>query len=259
MFMFQFIPLDRITIQDKIVPLMMNVPVSCQRQLSHTVFLIANELPNEWPNLVTDLCEYLLIGNRSQVNCALDTFNQIFKKYRSINIHDEYKYMQRIAKPLSQCFVEAFNQLDRSKKSVNLLRELYLTITESVKVFKSLTFHELSADVNENLVIWMNLFKKLLTSHVPVCDARYFYDMRANIFGCVTLHALKFNRVFKQFAVGFLNDAQRLLLTIEENSKNVMVGSFEKVKYVQFSEHLLHFFQCLLLSYDTTRKNSSKS
>ena len=161
-------------IKANIVALMTNMPSKIQGQLSEAVAVIADcDFPHNWESLLNNLVSKLNLEDH-QINIGvLQTAHSIFKRWRSQIRSDglflEIKFvLENFASPYLQFLKAIDQQIDASLNDGPKLNQLYQVLLLCIKIFSSLICQDLPEFVEDNLVSFMDIWKKYLVFSSPL-------------------------------------------------------------------------------------------
>lgn len=132
-------------------------------QLSEIICIISqSDFPENWPNLLDQLLANINSTDFSANLVVLKTCHKIFKRYRleerSDDLYREINYvMDKFGPSLLQIFVGIENMLKSGINDKHLLGMILQNATYANKIFHSLSFQDIPAFIEDNLVIFMNI------------------------------------------------------------------------------------------------------
>ncbi|XP_074106561.1 chromosome segregation 1 [Cotesia typhae] len=223
---------DRDTIKNLIVNLMLHSPDSIQRQLSDAVSIIGrHDFPDKWPDLIDQMVEKFNTGDFHIINGVLHTAHSLFKRYRyefkSQSLWTEIKFvLDKFAKPLTDLFLATMNLTEIHANNTEALKVIYNSLTILSKVFYSLNFQDLPEFFEDNMDTWMSNFHRLLTVSVPALqtddheEPGVIEQLKSQVCDNIVLYAQKYDEEFQKYVPQFLEAIWKLLYETGQQAKN---------------------------------------
>ncbi|KAH0557379.1 exportin-2 [Cotesia glomerata] len=223
---------DRDTIKNLIVNLMLHSPDSIQRQLSDAVSIIGrHDFPDKWPDLIDQMVEKFNTGDFHIINGVLHTAHSLFKRYRyefkSQSLWTEIKFvLDKFAKPLTDLFLATMNLTEIHANNTEALKVIYNSLTILSKVFYSLNFQDLPEFFEDNMDTWMSNFHRLLTVNVPALqtdedeEPGVIEQLKSQVCDNIVLYAQKYDEEFQKYVPQFLEAIWKLLYETGQQAKN---------------------------------------
>jgi exportin-2 (importin alpha re-exporter) len=163
-------------VQNEIVGAMLTAPEKLQPFLSEALGTISNAdfpLDQKWPELMPQLMQHMDSPDPAVVQATLRTTHAISRKYRTASHTDEL--WNEIAMVLSHTHdrLLATNQKCLAAMAANAgnkaaLEAVFSTLDLVARVFYDLNYQDIPASFEDNLDIWMEGFRQLLTLPDPV-------------------------------------------------------------------------------------------
>lgn len=163
-------------LQNEIVGAMLTAPEKLQPFLSEALGTISNAdfpLDQKWPELMPQLMQHMDSPDPAVVQATLRTTHAISRKYRTASHTDEL--WNEIAMVLNHTHdrLLATNQKCLAAMAANAgnkaaLEAVFSTLDLVARVFYDLNYQDIPASFEDNLDIWMEGFRQLLTLPDPV-------------------------------------------------------------------------------------------
>lgn len=153
-------------------------PVSVQKQLIEIVSRISSwdSSIHKWDKLMDFLITQLKNDDIRIVNIALEIANRLFKRYRfeflSERLVEEITYVvDHFTQPLTEKVMSTMFFLNAHQHDEATLMNIYKAAILMVKIFHSLSNHDLPRNFSVNLGLWMDAFHEMICIDLPdVCN-----------------------------------------------------------------------------------------
>lgn len=217
---------------------MFNSSGNLQKQLSHTVYLMAKkDFPERWPNLVSSLVVHLNGENLEKLVATISTMDQLFKKYRfeskSTALWQELKLcLTVVQEPLTNLFIKMLEFTPQKDSLPAEAASQWLEVLLFIaKVYHSLVSQDLPEYFEDHLTPWMNGFLQLLSLNVDsqqsgAGEYTVIDKLKAEICCIVTLYAQRYEEEIKPHMQNLITSIWGLLVhTGQETRYDSMVCS----------------------------------
>lgn len=164
----------RVTIKKDIFNYVSVAENNIRNQLSEIICIIAEyDFPENWPDLLDSLLAKISSSDFSSNLAVLKTCHKIFKRYRleerSDDLYREINFvMEKFGPFLLQIFVGIESILKSGISDKNLLGIVLQNATYANKIFYSLSFQDIPAFFEDNLVTFMNILMLFFNFQSPV-------------------------------------------------------------------------------------------
>lgn len=131
--------------------------------MSEIICIISqSDFPENWPELIDQLLSKINASDFSENLIVLKTCHKIFKRYcleeRSDDLYREINYvMDKFGPSLLQIFVGIEAMLKSGINDKKLLKIILQNATYANKIFYSLSFQDIPAFIEDNLITFMNI------------------------------------------------------------------------------------------------------
>ncbi|XP_076036358.1 chromosome segregation 1 [Oratosquilla oratoria] len=233
---------DRVVVKREIVDLMLQAPVSIQKQLSEAVTIIGkSDFPHQWQELIPYMAEKFKSGNFNIINGVLQTSYSVMRRYEFENKSDtlwrEIKFvLDNFAQPLTNLFVELMKFAGENANNPEGLKIIFSSLVYVGKLFLALNSQDLPEFFEDNMAVWMEHFLSLLTFNSPLLQTTDEEEIglqeqvKSQVCENITLYASKYREDFEPFLEQFVTAVWNLLAETPLS-----------IKYDQMVSHAIQF------------------
>jgi exportin-2 (importin alpha re-exporter) len=158
---------EKVTIKQHLVELMLKTPQRVQRQLSEAVFLVSRvDFPHKWEGLLPALVISMRSGELPLMEGALTTAHAILQHYRNVYkseavLRELLYILPLLQEPLLLVFRQLIEQLPQAQGAVQ--RRIMLAVQSAVEIFHDLSAVDLPEHFEDHLKEWMEGFNHLFS------------------------------------------------------------------------------------------------